>query len=94
MPPGSAHNSASRKPQRETPSLSTSCRTWRGSSWLEPLQPFARLGAEPAGRRDGFRFILGPWRGMLLVEVFDEDRDRVAVVTVQDARPSTAATAQ
>jgi plasmid stabilization system protein ParE len=61
---------------------------------LEPLQRFPRLGAELAGRWEGFRFILGPWRWMLLVYVFDEDRDRVVVVTVQDARTSTAATGQ
>jgi plasmid stabilization system protein ParE len=59
---------------------------------LEPLQRFPRLGAELTGRWEGFRFILGPWRWMLLVYVFDEDRDRVVVVTVQDARTSTAAT--
>jgi plasmid stabilization system protein ParE len=61
---------------------------------LEPLQRFPRLGAELGGRWEGFRFILGPWRWMLLVYVFDEDRDRVVIVTVQDARTSTAATAQ
>jgi plasmid stabilization system protein ParE len=59
---------------------------------LEPLQWFPRLGAELAGGWEGFRFILGPWRWMLLVYVFDEDRDRVVVVTVRDARTSTVAT--
>jgi plasmid stabilization system protein ParE len=59
---------------------------------LEPLQQFPRLGPELPGRWEGFRFILGPWRWMLLVHIFDEDRDRVAVVTVQDATASTAAT--
>jgi plasmid stabilization system protein ParE len=61
---------------------------------LEPLQQFPRLGPELTGRWEGFRFILGPWRWMLLVYVFDENRDRVAVVTVQDARTSIAATGQ
>lgn len=61
---------------------------------LEPLQRFPRLGAELAGRWEGFRFILGPWRWMLLVYVLDEDRDRVVVVMVQDGRTSTAATGQ
>lgn len=59
---------------------------------LEPLQRFPRLGAELTGRWEGFRFILGPWRWMLLVYLFDDDRDRVVVVTVQDARTSAAAT--
>ena len=61
---------------------------------LAPLQQFPRLGPELAGRWEGFRFIFGPWRWMLLVYIFDEDRDRVVVVTVQDARSSTAATGQ
>ena len=61
---------------------------------LEPLQRFSRLGPELAGHWQGFWFILGPWRWMLLVYVFDEDRDRVVVVTVQDPRTSTAATGQ
>jgi plasmid stabilization system protein ParE len=59
---------------------------------LEPLQHFPRLGPELTGRWEGFRSLLGPWRWMLLVYVFDEDRDRVVVVTVQDARTSAAAT--
>jgi hypothetical protein len=61
---------------------------------LEPLQRFPRLGAELTGRWEGFRFTPGPWRWMLLVYVFDEGRDRVVVVTVQDATTSTAATGQ
>jgi plasmid stabilization system protein ParE len=59
---------------------------------LEPLQRFPRLGPELAGRWEGFRFLLGPWRWMLLVYVLDERSDRVVVVTIQDARTSSAAT--
>ena len=59
---------------------------------LEPLGRFPRLGQELIGRWEGFRFILGPWRWMLLVYVFDENRDRVVIVTIQDARTSSAAT--
>jgi len=59
---------------------------------LEPLRDFPRLGPELAGRWEGFRFILGPWRWMLLAYVFDEARDRVVIVTIQDALPSSAAT--
>jgi plasmid stabilization system protein ParE len=59
---------------------------------LEPLGRFPRLGPELTGRWEGFRFILGPWRWMLLVYVFDETRDRVVIVTIQDARTSNAAT--
>ena len=59
---------------------------------LEPLRQFPRLGPELAGRWEGFRFLLGPWRWMLLVYIFDEARDRVTIVTIQDARTSSAAT--
>lgn len=59
---------------------------------LEPLGRFPRLGQELTGRWNGFRFILGPWRWMLLVYVFDDQRDRVVIVTIQDARTSSAAT--
>jgi plasmid stabilization system protein ParE len=60
---------------------------------LEPLRELPRLGPELPGRWAGYRFILGPWRWLLLVYVFVEDEDRVVVVTLQDARTSTAATA-
>ena len=59
---------------------------------LEPLGRFPRLGPELIDRWEGFRFILGPWRWMLLVYIFDESRDRVGIVTIQDARTSSAAT--
>lgn len=60
---------------------------------LAPLQRFPRLGPELTRRWQGFRFLLGPWRWMLIVYVFLEDDGRVAVVTIQDARSSGAATA-
>lgn len=59
---------------------------------LEPLRQFPRLGPELAGRWEGFGFILGPWRWLLLIYTFDEARDRVVIVTIQDARMSSAAT--
>jgi hypothetical protein len=37
------------------------------------------------------RFLLGPWRWMLLVYEYRPDDDRVIVVTNQDARSSSAA---
>jgi len=51
------------------------------------------MGPELGGRWEGFRFLLGPWRWLLLVYVFIEAEDRAVVVTIQDARSSTAATA-
>lgn len=61
---------------------------------LTPLRRFPRLGPELRGRWRGFRFLLGPWRWMILVYIFREDDDRVVVVTIQDARSSTAATGE
>lgn len=58
---------------------------------LEPLQQFPRLGPEFSGRWRGLRFLLGPWRWLLLVYWYDESADRVIVVTVQEARSSRAA---
>lgn len=59
---------------------------------LSPLAGLPLLGPELEGRWTGMRFLLGPWRWMLLVYEFDEDADRVVVLTVQDARASSAAT--
>lgn len=53
---------------------------------LRVLERFPLLGAELPGRWSGFRFILGPWRWMVLVYVILEDRDRVVIVTIQDGR--------
>lgn len=60
---------------------------------LKSLEQFPRLGPELSGRWRQFRFILGPWRWMIIVYVFLEDEDHVAVVTMQDGRSSTSATA-
>ena len=66
----------------------------RVKSSLRPLFRFPRLGAPLEGRWADFRFILGPWRWMLVVYVYDEATDRVAVVTIQDARSTKAATGE
>lgn len=61
---------------------------------LAPLAEFPRLGPELPHRWAGMRFLLGPWRWMILVYTLDEPSDRVVVVSVQDARSSRAATMQ
>jgi hypothetical protein len=61
---------------------------------LRALERFPLLGAELGGRWSGMRFLLGPWRWMLLVYEYIEADDRVVVVTIQDARSSSAATAE
>ena len=60
---------------------------------LRALERFPLMGPELGGRWEDFRFLLGPWRWLLLVYIFIESEDRVVVVTVQDARSSAAATA-
>lgn len=59
---------------------------------IEPLREFPRLGPELSGRWAGTRFVRGPWRWMLVVYEYDEDADRVVVLTIQDSRASSAAT--
>lgn len=60
---------------------------------LHPLERHPLLGAALGGRWEGFRFLLGPWRWMIVVYVFDKEDDRVAIVTFQDGRTSSASTA-
>ncbi len=59
---------------------------------LRGLERFPLMGPALSGRWDGLRFLLGPWRWLLLIYVFIESEDRVVVVTIQDARSSAAAT--
>lgn len=59
---------------------------------LRILERFPQAGSKLSGRWDRFRFVLGPWRWMLFVYLYDEDGDRVIIVTVQDARSATSAT--
>ncbi len=60
---------------------------------LRPLERFPLLGSELEGRWTGFRFLLGPWRWMIVVYVYDAAEDRVAIVTVQDGRAAISPTA-
>jgi hypothetical protein len=60
---------------------------------IEPLARFPLLGAPLAGRWQDFRFVLGPWRWMLIVYAYEVETDVVAIATIQDGRSSTAATA-
>jgi plasmid stabilization system protein ParE len=55
------------------------------------LAQFPNIGPALSRRWEGFRFILGPWRWLILAYVSIEAEDRVVVVTIQDARSSTAA---
>ena len=44
------------------------------------------MGRELTGRWKGCRFLLGPWRWLLLVYVYLEDEQRVVVIAAGDAR--------
>jgi ParE toxin of type II toxin-antitoxin system, parDE len=68
-----------------THSLPADTRT-RVERSLSALERFPRMGPELDGRWAGLRFLLGPWRWLLLVYVFIESEDRVVVVTVREAR--------
>lgn len=57
---------------------------------LRHLERFPLLGPQLEARWGGFRFLLGPWRWLVLVYVFLEDEDRVVVVTIQDGRSGAA----
>lgn len=59
---------------------------------LRILERFPSSGRQLEGRWHPMRFILGPWRWMLIVYVYDSSDDSVIVLTVQDARTSRAAT--
>ena len=60
---------------------------------IELLETFPRLGRElEGGGYDGLRFVLGPWRWMVVVYEYDETSDLLGIVTVQDGRSSSAAT--
>ena len=59
---------------------------------LAPLQRFPLIGSELHGRWSSFRFLLGPWRWMLIIYVYFEEQDRAVVMTIQDGRSSGFAT--
>ncbi len=59
---------------------------------LRGLERFPLMGPALSGPWEGFRFLLGPWRWLLLVYVFIASENRVVVVTIQDARSSAAVT--
>jgi plasmid stabilization system protein ParE len=59
---------------------------------IAQLRDFPLLGAPLTGRWTGFRFLLGPWRWMLVVYRYDDETDTLVIVTIQDARSARAPT--
>jgi plasmid stabilization system protein ParE len=76
----------------ETHSLPVDTRE-RVRRWLRPLERFPLLGATLGERRD-LRFVLGPWRWMIVVYTHVAESEGVVVAAVEDGRSSTAATAR
>ena len=64
----------------------------RVGRFLRTLERFPEMGAALTGLWTGMRFLLGPWRWMLLIFVAVDDR--VVVVTIQDARAASSPTAE
>jgi plasmid stabilization system protein ParE len=60
---------------------------------LRSLADFSLMGRSLEREWSGFRFILGPWPWLLIIYIYDQEEDRVLVVTIQDARSSSASTA-
>jgi plasmid stabilization system protein ParE len=61
-------------------------RIWRV---LEPLRMFPELGARLGGRFTEQRFVLGPWRWMIVIYELDPNADTVVILRVLDGRTST-----
>jgi len=59
---------------------------------LRPLGRFPSMGSPLEGRWNGARFLLGPWRWMLIVCENTDELDTVFVTTIQDSRRADSAT--
>lgn len=66
--------------------VDTPRRIWRA---LEPLEMFPDLGAKLGGSFAGQRFVLGPWRWMIVIYELDADAHTVVILRVLDGRTST-----
>ena len=58
------------------------------------LARFPSLGRALERQLAGKRFVLGPWRWMIIVYRHDEQMNEVHILTVEDARTSRAVTRQ
>jgi plasmid stabilization system protein ParE len=67
--------------------------TWaRVRRSLRGLEQFPSIGRQLDERWGDLRFIVGPWRWLLVVYAYEQAANRVLVVTIQDARSSGAVT--
>ncbi|MEX0984143.1 MAG: type II toxin-antitoxin system RelE/ParE family toxin [Actinomycetota bacterium] len=63
----------------------------RVTSSIEPLERFPELGSSLTGVWAGLRFVLGPWRWMVIAYRYEEATNRVLVVAIEDGRSSRSA---
>ena len=61
---------------------------------IEPLASFPQIGKLLTGRWRGFRLIVGPWPWMLIIYLFDEPANTVAIVAIHDAREASSVTSE
>ena len=66
----------------------------RVRSSIEPLASFPQIGKLLTGRWRGFRLILGPWPWMLIVYLYDEPTNTVAILAIHDAREASSVTSE
>ena len=59
---------------------------------LAPMADFPSLGAPLPDRWAPRRFVLGPWRWMLMVCLVEPDRDLVIVLVIVDGRSASSPT--
>jgi plasmid stabilization system protein ParE len=60
---------------------------------LAPLEQFPRLGPVLESAMPEVRFLLGPWRWLLVVYIYRESDDLVAVLAFEDGSSASSATA-
>jgi plasmid stabilization system protein ParE len=56
---------------------------------LEQLYQFPLIGAVVPSRMADLRYVLGPWRWMIILYRYYEDSDEVRIVSIQDGRSAT-----
>jgi plasmid stabilization system protein ParE len=61
---------------------------------LNDLASFPRMGTALEGGWNGRRAVIGPWNWMLIVYAYDENTDRVSVLTIDDSRRASSARMQ
>jgi plasmid stabilization system protein ParE len=58
------------------------------------LASFPQIGKLLTGRWRGFRVILGPWPWMVIVYLYNEPTNTVAIAAIHDARKASSATSE